>query len=157
MSTAVHYDETADFSRFETYYPVRPELKGGPEARRRQVLFNKHVFDEVRKIMEAKGFRQADSPKDADLLVHFYALVRNERHYVPAAYRVGRWGRRRVVHPGRMANVKKGTLVIDIVDRFRKELVWQGVGKGTLDKADPGKDLIEAVNKVLKDFPPDVS
>jgi len=154
MRVAVNYDETADFSQFKTYYPIRPELKGNPGARRQRVLFNKQVLSEIQGIMEAKGFALASSPGEADLLMHFFTLIRNQRDYVPPTYRVGRWGRRWVATPGHTVHYKEGTLGIDMVDRFRKELVWQGIGKGALDKANPQKNLVEAVSEVLKDFPP---
>ena len=41
-----------------------------------------------------------------------------------------------------------------MVDSDRKELVWQGVGKGVLDPDDPGKTFAEAVRKVLEPYPP---
>ncbi|NQT23778.1 DUF4136 domain-containing protein [candidate division KSB1 bacterium] len=154
MRVVINYDETADFSQYKTYYPVKPQLKAGPGAKRQQVLFDKQVLGEIQQIMEAKGFQIAGSPKEADLLMHFYSMIKNERDYVPPTYRVGRWGRRWVAQPGHVVHTKEGTLGIDMVDRFRKELVWQGIGKGVLDKANPRKNLVESVAEVLKDFPP---
>lgn len=155
MKVVINYDETADFSQYKTYFPMKSQLKGDPGARQRQALFNRQALDEIEKIMEAKGFKSAESPEDADLLMHFFTMIKNQRDYALPTYRVGRWGRRWVARPGHVVQYKEGTLGIDMVDRFRKELVWQGIGKGLLDKTNPQKNLVEAVSEVLKDFPPE--
>jgi hypothetical protein len=46
-------------------------------------------------------------------------------------------------------------LVIDIVDQKKKELVWQGIGTGVLDRANPAGNLVESVQKILEKFPPE--
>ena len=104
---------------------------------------------------KAKGFSEATSREAADMLVVFYAAVHNRRDFVPPSYRVGRWGRVWRTSPGHVVRYKEGTLVIDIVDQKRKELVWQGVGKGVLDRSNPASNLLEAVQKILEKFPPE--
>ena len=52
----------------------------------------------------------------------------------------------------------EGVLFIDIIDRNKNELVWQGIGKGYIynDKPDNKNEKINAmVNKILLQFPPD--
>jgi hypothetical protein len=154
MRVTVKYDETQDFSRYQSYYPVPAEIHGGEAARTRQVLFTQDVFDEIRPIMEAKGFRLAPNAAEADLLIHFFAFVKNRRDFVPPTYRVGRWGRTWVSRPGHVVHYKEGTLGIDLVDREKKELIWQGIGEGILDRQDPKKNLLAGVREVLDKFPP---
>ena len=109
----------------------------------------------IKPILESKGYAEAASQQDADLLVVFYAAVQNRRDFVPPTYRTGRWGRVWRTSPGHVVHYKEGTLVIDIVDRKKKELVWQGMGKGVLDRAEPARNLVEAVQKILEEFPPE--
>jgi hypothetical protein len=154
MHVSVKYDETRDFGRYQSYYPVPPRFQGGGMTRRRQALFTQDVLDEIRPIMEAKGFQLAESREQADLLVHFFAIVKNRRDFVPPTYRVGRWGRTWVSRPGHVVHYKEGTLGIDLVDREKKELIWQGIGKGVLDRQEPRRNLIAAVSEVLDKFPP---
>jgi hypothetical protein len=130
------------------------ETPGGP-APDRKAFFSREVMQEIRPMLERKGFSEAGSAEQADLLVHFYAVIKNQRDFVPPAYRIGRWGRAHVVRPGRVVGYKEGTLVIDIVDRERKDLVWQGIGSGVLDRREPAKNLIESVDQILEDFPPE--
>jgi hypothetical protein len=55
----------------------------------------------------------------------------------------------------------QGTLILDIVDAKKKELVWRGSANGILDPgASPDKKaskVNEAVTKTLADFPPTAS
>lgn len=157
VRVAVNYDEEADFGEYQSFYFVKPSHRQERGPRRQAVqnpIFTKEVMREIKPIMESKGFVEAASLKDADLLVVFYAAVHNRRTYVAPSYRVGRWGRVWRTSPGHFVNTKEGTLVIDMVDNQEKELVWQGVGTGVLDRFNPQKDLVFAVQEILDKFPP---
>jgi hypothetical protein len=149
----VDYDQNADFSQYDTFRFVRPKRATGRRTIRNP-LFNQDVMRKIRPIMEEKGLREASTEENADLLVHFYAATRNRTEFVSPTYRVGRWGRVYRTSPGRAVRYKEGTLVIDMVDRQKKALVWQGVGKGVLDRNQPAKNLTEIVARILEPFPP---
>lgn len=155
VSVTVNYDEAAVFSNYQTFSFVRPKAQQQGRAMVRNPLFTKDVMNEIRPLMEAKGFSEAKSREAADMLVVFYAAVHNRRDFVPPTYRVGRWGRGWRTSPGHVVRYKEGTLIIDIVDQKKKELVWQGVGKGVLDRSNPASNLLEAVQKILEKFPPE--
>lgn len=155
MHVMVDYDKDTSFENYKTFTFVKPKHR--PQARKgieQKPLFGKAVLREIQSILESKGFEKAESIETADLLVHFYAMVQHRRDYVPPSYHVGRWGRVWRTRPGHIVHYKEGTLVIDIVDREKKDLVWQGVGKGILDRHDPAANLVEASEEVLKEFPP---
>ena len=155
MKVTVNYDQDASFGDYKTFQfvsPKRQQQAGGRAIA--NPLFTKEVLREMRPIFESKGLTQATTMGEADILVVFYAAIKNRRDFVAPTYRVGRWGRVHRTSPGHVVNYKEGTLVIDIVDREKKELVWQGVGKGVLDRDNPGKNLVEAVQQVLEKFPP---
>lgn len=154
MRVQVNYDKGVDFESYESFSFVRPKHQQKGKAVVKNPLFSKDVMNEIRPILESKGFKEAETKEEADLFIHFYALMRQKHNYVPPTYRVGRWGRTWVARPGHMVRYKEGTLVIDIVDAKNKELVWQGVGKGVLNRTQPGQHLIQAVEEVLADFPP---
>jgi hypothetical protein len=50
----------------------------------------------------------------------------------------------------------EGTLTIDFIDNKKKELVWQGIGEGTITKNTTKKDenIKEFVTKILALYPP---
>jgi len=152
----VKFDREAPFSSYKTFKLVKPKPSRN-RGNRKQInnpLFTKEVLREIAPILEAKGFTESASKKSADLLVIFYASIKNRSHWVPPTYYTGRWGRVYRVDPGHPVHFKEGTLVIDIVDNKTKELVWQGIGSDVLDRSNPGKTLINAVKEILKEFPP---
>ena len=155
VRVTVNYDEAAVFSSYRTFYFVRPKQQPRPGGAVRNPIFTKEVMREMGPILESKGFAEARTREEADLLVVFYAAVQNRRDFVPPTYRVGRFGRVWRARPGRFVNYREGTLVVDIVDRRKQELIWQGVGRGVLDRVNPMKNLVGSVEEVLKEFPPE--
>jgi len=155
MNVMVKYDDTIDFGKYKSFYFIKPERvreRGAPTVR--DPFFNRDVMREIRSIMEEKGFTIAGTKATSNLLVVFYGAVKNQRYVTPPTYYVGRWGRVRAVSPGHSYNVKKGALVIDIVDREKKELIWQGTGKGVLNPRQPAAEMVKGVRKILDKFPP---
>ena len=154
MRVHVNYDKSVDFESYKTFAFVKPKHQPKGNASVKNQLFSKDVMNEIRPILESKGFQETKIIEEADLFIHFYALMKQKQNYVRPKYRVGRWGRTWVASPGHVVRYKEGTLAIDIVDTKNRELVWQGVGKGVLDRVNPGQHLVQAVEEVLADFPP---
>ncbi|MBN2414329.1 DUF4136 domain-containing protein [bacterium] len=155
VHVSVRYDDTVDFTTYGTYRIVRPapqqqERRGAVRDR----LFTQEVIREIKPILDAKGLKEAPDRDSADLLIVFYGTISNQRSYAPPTYHVGRRGRVWMTSPGHVYSIKKGALVIDVVDRMKKELVWQGVGKGVLHPGRPAAELVASVDEILKDFPP---
>jgi len=151
---AVDYDKTADFSVYKTFFLVPPKPTAERQAAAKNPFLKKEILNEIRPILEKKGYIEAASQDEADFLVVFYTQIQNQRDYVPPTYRVGRWGRTWVARPGHVVHYKEGTLAIDMVDREKKDLVWQGVGKDVIDRNNPSSNLVAAVEKILEKFPP---
>lgn len=151
---SIQYDKTKDFSSYKTFSLVPPKRASQQPNAVRDPFLKKEILSEIRPVLEKKGYAEAPSENEADFLVVFYTMVQNQRDYVPPVYRVGRWGRTWVARPGQVIRYKEGTLAIDVVDRNKKELIWQGVCKDVLDRNDPSSNLVAAVEKVLEKFPP---
>ena len=158
MKVMVDYDDQFDFSHYKTFafVPAKklPKEKMKKPAVIKDPLFIKKASREISTVLTEMGYQKADKPGGADFLVAFYATAKNKAQITPPTYHIGRFGRRWVT-PGRVYHYKQGTLIIDIVDRKGKELVWRGVGSGVLDRNDPRKNLLEAVQRVLSKFPPE--
>lgn len=149
VRVAVNYDDGTDFAQYKTFTFAEPDKgKAG-----HQHFITESILLEIKPVLEEKGFKKT-APRQADLNVHFYTLVKNQRQFIAPSYRVDRWGRIWRQRPGHVRKYKEGTLVIDIVDRGKKELIWQGVGSGVLDPHNPQVHFIQAVKEILKDFPP---
>ena len=139
MRVAVKYDDSVDFSSYKTFYFVRPSQakQSRDKGQVKNRFFSKEVMQEIEPLMESRGLVKADSKNEADIFILFYGSVHSERNYAPPSYHVGRRGRIRRITPGHSYRVKKGALVIDIVDRLEKELIWQGIGRGVVNPNSP--------------------
>ncbi len=155
MKVIIDYDDQFDFSAYRTFAFVpenRLPEKPKPDVIR-DPLFEKKAEKEISSILTARGFQAAAAPHQADFLIAYYATARNKATVTPPTYHIGRFGRRWVT-PGHVYHYQQGTLIIDIIDREKKELVWRGVGSNVLDRSDPKNNLLVAVEKVLQKFPP---
>jgi hypothetical protein len=156
-SVTVHYDydTEANFSNIKTFDWL-PVLARADMNR----LNVKRIKNAVNTQLEVKGLKAtADKP---DLLVAMsmgkqLEVTVTDHGYAHRPYRRGRW-----YGGGGGVSVntsEKGTLVIDLVDAKTKELIWQGVAKGTLKpnqtQEKQEKRINEAVTKPFKHFPPD--
>ena len=151
----VEYDKTLDFSQFKTYAFDAMSETGKPMLR---LAIQGAIVEDLNK----HGLTQvAEHP---DLYVQMYGATEHDftAHYhdpvyggaiPPLNYGVVMWHN----IPGTTATVviPKGTLVIDLVDANKKQLVWRGVAKAKLsDQRDKLLDQVNtAVEKMLAQYP----
>jgi hypothetical protein len=150
------YDRGMDFSTVKTYRWDTRTMPG--DALAENPLVRKRVIDAVNRALSAKGLRPSD-PDSSDLIVVVHAGLKERMQ-------VTDWGRHGWYDPwwgsygGRVdvSYYTEGTLVIDMVDASRNELVWRGLGTRIVrDYTDPEKMqqvIDETVTKVLASFPP---
>ena len=154
------FDNSVDFTKYKTYGFYQLQDKSGAVSQ----LNQNRIIDAVKKQMAAKGFTESET--NPDVLVNVVAYLK-ERQQVTANtnyygyggyYRPYAWG-------GGMAsgtttystyNYHDGTLMIDVIDAAKKQLVWQGVGNKEIDKPNknPDQKINEAVTKIMASFPP---
>lgn len=153
----IDFDPVFDFSTLRSYQFVSRQQGSATISRAssfiRDPFFLKELEKEIGAVLIKKGFQMAPTPRNADFLVSYYAVAQNRTTIAPTSYRTRRYPGR-VVSPRRVYRYRQGTLVIDIVDTGQRELVWRGVGSGVLDRINPARNLLAAVEKVLRTFPP---
>ena len=144
----VEYDKTVDFSKFKTYAidPVNEAAR--PMLR---IAIQAAVQDDLGK----RGLSKVDS--NPDMYVQMYGAVDTDytAHYHDPIYGgaippintgITLWHN----IPGTVTSVviPKGTLVIDLIDANKKELVWRGIAKEKL--SDKKEKLIDQVNTAVE-------
>ncbi|MBD3258512.1 DUF4136 domain-containing protein [candidate division GN15 bacterium] len=142
------YDEAAEFGSYATFSIMKPrsappgKLGTNPVAMRR-------IERAIESEMIVRGFR-SDSRRHADLLVAYHAGVKDKIDVNVWGYRYGpRWSRATVRH------YKEGTLVIDFIDREKKQAVWRGWATGVLSRDDrPQEAINDVVGRILEKYPP---
>ncbi len=156
---AVHinsdYDKQVDFSKYKTF----AFYKTGIDKVEISDLDKKRIMRSIEEQMILKGFVKSETP---DMLINISTKEREQVNVnqFNAGFGYG-WGFgwNPMFWGGGMNNVStfaEGTLLIDLIDSSKKELIWQGEGIGYLTKNTDRKDqnIKEFVTRILSQYPP---
>lgn len=152
MRVRTDFDSAVDFGSYASMaaFEIPAKRHRGPEM---SELVDRRIAAAIASELAGKGLHST-SPRDADLLVTFTTAVRRRvtvDHAGWYGYRGPHW------HGGmvRVSSYPEGSLVIDIVDRRSRELVWRGVGEGAFTSMNPSDETVRTrVARILKSFPP---
>jgi hypothetical protein len=154
QKTSFDYDKTANFATFKTY-----ALKDGTKVG--DPLIDNRIVAAIKSELGAKGLTETAAKPDITVIYHVaFDKKQDITAYStgggPYGYRWGGgWGGTTNV---RVNEILVGTLVVDVADANKNEVVWRGMGVKEVDvqaKADKrDKNINAAVKKILKDFPP---
>jgi Domain of unknown function (DUF4136) len=157
------YDQTADFSSFKTF-----AFAGPAEMNRGGIydnsLMQKRVESAVVRQLTTKGLRQVAVDEPQDLLVHYWVNVQDKQRLESGGTSVGvargpyggyGWG---AGYGGGVTTVdyREGTLIVDLIEAAKKQLVWRATIVGTLqDSSLENVELgNEAIAKAFQNYPP---
>ncbi len=167
LDVSTDFDPQHDFSSYKTYawytgdMPADDALSANP-------LIQKRVMNSVNKELQAKGFELTEGNPDFVVIIHAGTKERMQvtntgyntaYGYGPYGYgRYGAWGGYGAADT-HVTYYDEATLVVDIADFGKKELVWRGTGTGVLSKKERTQEesqeiADEVIMKIMKDFPP---
>lgn len=154
------YDTTVDFSMYRTY--------AWKESRRiQQDIIHRRIVDSVDAVLASKGLtkmEKTDGFPGPDLLVTYQAAYHEQvritdyGYWGPYGYGPGFWGPW-YAHGGPVTvdTIPMGTLVLDLVDGARKQLVWRCVGTDYIQSRsaeESDQAVRKGVDAMLRHFPP---
>lgn len=159
------FDKSKDFSKYKTYKWV--QIKGSDQV---DELTAKQIVAAVDAELASKGLTRVDEDS-ADLYLGFQTAIGSEKQFNsfstgwaygpgwgPSWYGYGGMGTSSTY--GSTSTVYIGQLDLSMYDSAQKQLVWRGTATKTLDpKAKPDKkqkNIIKAVQKLLKNYPPPI-
>ncbi|SMO54459.1 DUF4136 domain-containing protein [Solitalea koreensis] len=157
MKVNSDFDKSIDFSKYKTYafYQLTDTSRAISELNRKRIL------EAIKSEMNKKGFTESSNP---DLMVNALAILKDMKSVTANTNYMGYGGYYRPYGGGMgmstttydVNNYKDGSLIIDIVDIQKKQLIWQGVGNKEIDGPiqDPDKTIPEAISKIMASFPP---
>jgi hypothetical protein len=149
------YTEGTNYEKYKTYKIVEVEAdKTGINE-----ITLTRVINAVKREMESKGFSKSNNP---DLEVHLIGLVANKVDTDVYTDYYGRGYYRRSFGYGipstrvDVTEYKEGTLIIDLVDAEKGQLVWQGIGTARMNEDPKGRAerVNKAVMQILREYPP---
>ena len=182
-----NYDRGANFAAYKTYQWVdeptgqakvappsglpRIDLPGGgPLAVRGGTADDQLIRQDIQRAIDEqlaqKGLTKVES--NADLLITYHAAVREEQSINLSAFGTGNgpsggwgggWGGLGSgTVTGQTSTIPIGTLVVDLYDPAKEQLVWRGDATKTLDikkNADKNyRNLQKTMAKLFKNYPP---
>jgi hypothetical protein len=153
-------DKTADFTQYKTF----SFYKLSDSAQALSELNKERIVKAIRSALANKGYSESGTP---DFVVNAVAIVKHRQsvssntdyYSYGGYYRPYNWGAGMGVSSNTTYNVqnyKDGSLIIDIIDAGKKQLIWQGIGNKDVEKPlkDPETQIPELISKILADFPP---
>ena len=157
MSVSSHVQPNLDMSHYRTFdWGPADALPTGDPRFDKDPFFQDHMLGEVERHMAARGFARADAPADADLVIHYHAVIqtridvnRVDRNY---GYCYDDACSTRVIE------YEAGTLVLDVVDRKTNRLIWRGWAQDSVDKMLKDRDhmsaeIARAIDGMFERFP----
>jgi hypothetical protein len=152
QSINTNYLPGTDFSSYHSYRWVSVDHEGTAHV---DQILDAQIKQAVDKQLQSKGMTKKDADP-ADLYVGYQVGVQQQQEL--NAYGSPGWRFGGGMADVRTSTVDVGTLVVDIYDPAKKELVWRGSANETINKSSsPEKKqehLDKAATKLLKDFPP---
>ncbi len=157
VRVASDYDRAVDFSQYKSFAFFKP----GIDKAEISDLDKRRILRAIEAELLAKGMTKSE---DADMLVSIFTKSRERINVYNNwwGWGPGYWGWGWNPWWGPMGGVStstttEGTLYIDFIDASKKELVWQGIGRGYLNINNIEKKearIREFVNKILERYPP---
>ena len=153
QKTSYDYDKTASFGAFKSYALKEGTKVGDP-------LVDQRLVQAIETELAAKGL--AKSATAPDLFVTYHVAIDKQKDITAwstggGPYGWG-WGGGWGTTDVRVNEILVGTLLIDLVDVAKNQMVWRGMGVGEIDpqaKAEKrDKNVKRAVQKILKNYPP---
>ncbi|HWL69949.1 MAG TPA: DUF4136 domain-containing protein [Geminicoccus sp.] len=153
------YDTSADFAAYHSFGFAE---KLGTDSTGYASLLTQRLKEAVSREMAARGYEYTG--EKPDLLVNFQARLEDKVRVYPAPAAWGPWPRGYYGYRGgfydpwfgyaggsEVVNYTEGTLNIDLIDRERRQMVWEGVAVGEVD-ADEGVPSQAKIDAAVKDI-----
>jgi len=160
QKTSYDFEKTANFAAFKTY-ATKPGTPVG------QQLIDDRIASAIDTQLTAKGLTKAAANPDVFVVYHMaFDKQQDISTYSSGAGGYGPygWGWGGGWAGGtsttQVRDILMGTLVIDMADAKKGQLVWRGMGvKEVNTQADPekrDKSINKAIEKIFKNYPPKV-
>jgi hypothetical protein len=143
----IEFDETAHFSDYRTFKLLKGQIHSRHPSLNNELTYKK-IESMIRRHLVERGLTEVPNHPDLNVVYNLGAANKREVDVYPAGWRG--YGTRTVAHV-----YTEGTLVINLRDTRKHELVWRSIA--VEDKNDPIKiqeHLDDMVRKSVDKYPP---
>jgi hypothetical protein len=170
VKVRAEFDKEYDFSKARTFgwHPdgageVKLLMREGGDPEQIRTRWEPTIKDAVEQEMTKRGLVPAASGTP-DLMVHYYFLSGPNSESQFRGQFIGAvppWGLPDFAMTTTSFKIfEQGTLVLDLVDGPKRQIVWRGIAEAEVDRqrtpVEREKRLREAVGELLKKYPPKV-
>lgn len=147
LQTAFDYDKEANFNQYKTF----AFYKEGMQQLKVNDIDKKRFVEAVIKDLQSKGMQK--STEAPDLLVNLIITGKKRTNIIDDhSFGYGWW------YPLPTMTVHQyteSTIYIDLIDRAKNQLIWQGKGTDEFSAAEQDKDsrIHETVTRILEQYP----
>jgi Domain of unknown function (DUF4136) len=156
QKTRVDFDHATHFSCYKTYRLVNPPDVGPPPGQFPNELMQQRIAGFIEEAMGARGLKRVTT--GGDLLISFHVDVSEEPFYTTIDNWGPDWGWAggTGISTTQVQTIYRGSLVIDMVDAYKNQLVFEGIATHGLSSkpARNTRRLSNAVNDILGKYPP---
>ena len=152
IAVLVDYDKKNDFSKYKSYKYIKQKDKK-ITSKFQNDLNRKRFAEAIENELSQKGFnRTADQSPDFKVVYHLRLEKKLDissygYRYLPAYGVTETYVQTRVY--------QQGSVIIDIIEADKNQLVWRGIAEGVLDENSDADAIIkDVVKQILESFPP---
>lgn len=146
MTVNTDFDDTADFASYSSFAWMD---QSNDTSRVNQLVENRIKAAVIANLTDRGYLENNDAP---DIYVTYMANVQEKVDVSTTSY--GYW-RGSAVGNVDVYRYNEGTLIIDIIERERNQLVWRGSGTGVIGSDAGSQDKVnKAIKKILQRYPP---
>lgn len=153
LEISTDYDKGVDFSQYRTFsYKDTGEIKDD--------LWAKRIENVLSDALAAKGLKRVESGGDVWLVAHprLSKQTQINTYNTGWGYGYGWYGGGMGMTTSTVSEIPVGTLVVDLVDGKKKDMVWRGIAKDTLKTSaapeEREKNLRDVAAKLFAGYPP---
>jgi hypothetical protein len=155
VRVASDYDKNVNFDTFKTF----AFYKTGIDKAEINDLDKRRIKRAIESELLVKGFSKSSNP---DILVSIFTKSREKINvysnngFGPYGYGWG-WSPWYWNNNSYTSSSTEGSLYIDLINANKKELVWQGIGRGYISENMSNKEerIKEFVSKIMEKYPPE--
>jgi len=153
FSSTYDFDPDIDFEQYTTYRWMRTTSER--LGVQKNSLADKRIRHHADFHIKQTGLKEADG--QTDLLVVYYVATQNQYNVTAVSYGYGpHWGTSAVA----VSTYKQGTIILDLVDRDKQELVWRGVASDDFNHLASREEIDAKLDnmfyQMLLNYPPPV-
>ena len=153
IGVAVDFDRNNDFSTYKTYKWINQKKSDDSKSIYKNNLNKRRFALSIENELKQKGFERAED-KTFEFSVVYHLRFEKKLDvtaygykYYPSTGYSERYIQTKVY--------QKGSIILDVIDRKERLLVWRGVAEGVLSETDdPEETINKAIKAILNDFPP---